>query len=47
MNVQTIGASKRPKLSLAYGSTPGPSAEHRAATLPDHELRRIVAAMIG
>ncbi len=47
MNIDTIGASKRPKLSLSYGSAPGPRAERRATTLPDHELRRIVAAMIG
>ncbi len=47
MNIDSIGASKRPKLSLSYGSMPGRKAERRAATLPDQELRQIVAAMIG
>ncbi len=47
MDIETIGASKRPKLSLSYGSMPGRKAERRAATLPDQELRQIVAAMIG
>ncbi len=46
MDIETIGASKRPKLSLSYGSTLGLKAERRASTLPDHELRRIVASMI-
>ncbi len=47
MNVQTIGPIKRPKLSLSYGRTSGAQADRGSATLPDHELRRIVAAMIG
>ncbi len=46
MNVEIVGA-KRPKLSLSYGKTHAAQAERGAATLPDQELRRIVAAMIG
>lgn len=49
MNVQTIGAFKRPKLSLPFGGRTHPGAPTRepiASTLSDHELRRIVASMI-
>jgi hypothetical protein len=48
MNVDMNGAARRrPKLSLHYGAsreTPRPPA---APTLPDHEVRRLVAGMIG
>jgi hypothetical protein len=47
MNVQIIGPIKRPKLSLSYGSTQAAAAARGPATIPDHELRRIVAGMIG
>ncbi|HEV2747263.1 MAG TPA: hypothetical protein VGW34_08195 [Allosphingosinicella sp.] len=48
MNVPTTGAA-RAKLSLPYGTRqPGGAAcERRSPTLTDHELRRIVAGMIG
>ncbi len=47
MNVEIIGPIKRPKLSLSYGRTQTAPAVGGSATLPDHELRRLVAAMIG
>jgi hypothetical protein len=50
MNVQTIGATRRPKLSLPFGQSQGNSrtaTPERTPSLPAHELRRIVAAMIG
>lgn len=49
MNIETIGATRRPKLSLAYGASQGRQRPPAAAAgaLPDHELRRIVAGMIG
>lgn len=49
MNVQTTGASWRPRLSLHFGGRSKPGAattERRSPTLSDHELRRIVAAMV-
>lgn len=46
MSIDTNGAMKRPKLSLAYaGRRADSSAPH--SPLPVTELRRIVAAMIG
>jgi hypothetical protein len=48
MNIQTTGA-QRPKLSLPFGrpnSSRQPSVR-RSPLLSDHELRRIVAGMIG
>ena len=48
MNVQTTGAFKRPKLSLPFdGRANSGAAAGERNTLPEHELRRIVAAMIG
>jgi len=49
MNVQTIGAFPRPKLSLPFGKRPSPAENasgRHSATLSGHELRRLVAAMI-
>ena len=54
MNTDTIRPN-RPKLFLPFGierqmaSTPnrGAAAAIRSGILPDHEIRRIVAAMIG
>ncbi|MXP42291.1 hypothetical protein GRI75_11635 [Altererythrobacter soli] len=49
MNIDTIGAMKRPKLSLRYGAkgTPNmPSPAFRSPTLSTSELRRLVAAMV-
>jgi hypothetical protein len=49
MNVQTIGASKRARLTLDFGGNSKPhgaSADRRSPTLPGHELRRLVALMI-
>lgn len=49
MNVQTQDAPARPKLSLPFGARPKPGTaanERRHATLSNHELRRIVAAMV-
>ncbi len=48
MNIQTSGA-QRPKLSLPFGrpnSSRQPSGR-RSPLLSDHELKRIVAGMIG
>ena len=48
MNIETIGAVRRPKLSLAYGASRGrPRPTPTVGALPDHELRRLVAGMIG
>ena len=54
MNIDTIRPN-RPKLFLPFGierhmaSHPNRSAAgaSRSGTLPDHEIRRLVAAMIG
>ena len=49
MNIDTVGAIKRPKLSPRYGAkgTPGmPAGEYRSPTLSTLELRRLVAAMV-
>lgn len=48
MNIDTNRAARRPKLSLAYGaSLSRPRPAPVAGALPDHELRRLVAGMIG
>jgi len=50
MNILPAGAAKRPKLSLHYGVRREPAAsrpEPCSTALADHELRQIVAAMIG
>ena len=48
MNTHMTGAARRPMLSLNFGSVPRQEAarERRPATLPRHELQRIVAAML-
>ncbi|HEX8534295.1 MAG TPA: hypothetical protein VF662_09015 [Allosphingosinicella sp.] len=49
MNVQTM-RPRRPKLSLPFGgrnSNDGAPGGSSQSCLPDHELRRIVAGMIG
>jgi hypothetical protein len=49
MNDHRNGAARRPKLSLAYGTRRSqlslPAAP--ASVLPNHEVRRLVAGMIG
>jgi hypothetical protein len=49
MKIDTIGAVRRPKLSLDFAGkakTGASGCRRGAAILPSHELRRIVAAMI-
>jgi hypothetical protein len=49
MNIDTVGAIKRPKLSPRYGvkgTASMPSGEYRSPTLSTLELRRLVAAMV-
>lgn len=49
MNIDTVGAIKRPKLSPRYGvkgTASLPSGEYRSPTLSTLELRRLVAAMV-
>jgi hypothetical protein len=49
MNVQSVGAAKRPRLSLPFGGrtdTNQAAANSAASTLSGHELRQAVAQMI-
>jgi len=49
MNIDTVGAIQRPKLSLRFGGTGNqsmPAGTYRSPTLSTDELRRLVAAMV-
>jgi hypothetical protein len=47
MNLDTSGAARRPKLSLQYGAGRETLRPPASPTLPPHEVRRLVAGMIG
>lgn len=50
MNIDTVGAIQRPKLSLRFGGNGNrnsmPAGTYRSPTLSTDELRRLVAAMV-